>query len=348
MPATAKRSKWGRRWWWIPQLLALPVTGLAWLGMATDLSLLAPLSLLLPYLVLYHVLWSMMATAHLHPSALLGGILLAAFWTPMGSWMQVRAPNSASYAQPSVLVASWNVHHWRNRTWTEDSATVSEMAKFASELGVDVLALQDVRRGTDAERQIGEELPHRVEAYDLALYSRYPIVQWDRVDYPGDSGRVGFIWADVLLPYGDTLRVVNVHLVSTDVDLREAQSEQAKAGWWQSAKLLLRRMIRRAEPRSVQVDALAAWWAESSRPALVLGDFNDGPTSATHRRLRELGSDTFIQSGAGWGSTYRGLRVVPLRIDWIWTSGDWKALEHRVVKQRWSDHNPVVARVTSN
>jgi endonuclease/exonuclease/phosphatase (EEP) superfamily protein YafD len=80
----------------------------------------------------------------------------------------------------------------------------------------------------------------------------------------------------------------------------------------------------------------------------VLGDFNDGPTSATHRRLRELGSDTFIQSGAGWGSTYRGLRVVPLRIDWIWTSGDWKALEHRVVKQRWSDHNPVVARVTRN
>jgi len=39
------------------------------------------------------------------------------------------------------------------------------------------------------------------------------------------------------LPWGDTLRVVNAHLVSTDVDLREAQSEQAKAGWWQSAKL---------------------------------------------------------------------------------------------------------------
>jgi endonuclease/exonuclease/phosphatase (EEP) superfamily protein YafD len=40
--------------------------------------------------------------------------------------------------------------------------------------------------------------------------------------------------------------------------------------------------------------------------------------------------------------------VVPLRIDWIWTSGDWKALEHRVVKQRWSDHNPVVAVIASN
>jgi endonuclease/exonuclease/phosphatase (EEP) superfamily protein YafD len=80
----------------------------------------------------------------------------------------------------------------------------------------------------------------------------------------------------------------------------------------------------------------------------VLGDFNDGPTSATHRRLRELGSDTFIQSGAGWGSTYRGLRVVPLRIDWVWTSGPWAALEHRVVKQRWSDHNAVLARVTRN
>jgi endonuclease/exonuclease/phosphatase (EEP) superfamily protein YafD len=187
-----------------------------------------------------------------------------------------------------------------------------------------------------------------VAAFDLALYSRYPIVQWDQVEFPGDSGRIGFIWADVLLPEGDTLRVANVHLVSTDVDLREAQSEQAKAGWWQSAKLLLRRMVRRAEPRSVQAESLAAWWAESPRPVVVLGDFNDGPTSATHRRLRALGQDSFIQCGAGWASTYRGLRLVPLRIDWVWTSGQWSALEHRVVKQTWSDHNPVRVAISSN
>ena len=185
MPATAKKSKWGRRWWWIPQLLALPLTGLAWLGMATDVSLLAPLSLLLPYLVLYHVVWSMMATAHLHPSALLGALILATFWTPMGSWMQVRAPRAAPQSETSLRVASWNVHHWRNRTWTDDSATVREMAEFVDEeLAVDVLALQDVRRGTEADRRIGRELTHRVEAYDLSLYSRYPIVQWDRVAVP--------------------------------------------------------------------------------------------------------------------------------------------------------------------
>jgi endonuclease/exonuclease/phosphatase (EEP) superfamily protein YafD len=79
-----------------------------------------------------------------------------------------------------------------------------------------------------------------------------------------------------------------------------------------------------------------------------LGDFNDGPTSATHRRLRTLGSDSFIQCGAGWGSTYRGLRLVPLRIDWVWTNGPWTALEHRVVKQTWSDHNPVRVAISSN
>ncbi|MFM8566020.1 MAG: endonuclease/exonuclease/phosphatase family protein [Bacteroidota bacterium] len=347
MRATAKKSKWGRRWWWIPQLLALPITGLAWLGMATDVALLAPLSLLLPYLVLYHVGWGMMATAHLHPSALLGGTLLALLWTPMGSWMQVRRP-AALARDPQVSMASWNVHHWRNRTWTDDSATVHEMAQFAVNLDVDVLALQDVRRGTAAESFLGAELTHRVEAYDLALYSRYPIVQWDQVDYPGDSGRIGFIWADLLLPAGDTVRVVNVHLVSTDVDLREAQSEHAKAGWWQSAKLLLRRMVRRAEPRSVQVEALAEWWSASPRPVVVLGDFNDSPTSASHRRLRELGRDSFVQSGAGWGSTYRGLRVVPLRIDWVWTSGPWVALEHQVVKQKWSDHNPLRVAMSGN
>ena len=347
MPATAKRSKWGRRWWWIPQLLALPVTGLAWIGMATDVALLAPLSLLLPYLVLYHVIWSLMATAHLHPSALLGGTLLALLWAPMGSWMQVRTPPSHSLG-PHLSVASWNVHHWRNRTWTDDSATVASMAQFALDLDAEILALQDVRGGTAAEAPLRAALPYRVAAFDLALYSRYPIVQWDQVAFPGDSGRIGFIWADVLLPEGDTLRVANVHLVSTDVDLREAQSEQAKAGWWQSAKLLLRRMVRRAEPRSVQAEALAAWWAESPRPVVVLGDFNDGPTSATHRRLRGLGRDSFIECGAGWGSTYRGLRLVPLRIDWVWTSGPWTALEHRVVKQTWSDHNPVRVAISGN
>lgn len=325
----------------------MPVTGLAALGMLTDVALLAPLSLLLPYLVLYHVGWSLMATAHLHPSALLGAAVLALAWTPMGSWMQVRAPKSTSYGQPTLEVASWNVHHWRNRTWTEDSATVAGMAATAAELNVAVLGIQDVRHGTAADALLRTKLPYRVGAYDLELYSAYPIVQWDRVDFPSDSGRVGFIWADVALPWGDTLRVANVHLVSTDVDLREAQSEQVKGGWWQSAMVLLRRMVRRAGPRAEQVDALAAWWAESPRPVVVLGDFNDGPTSASHRRLRAQGRDSFIQAGAGWGGTYRGLRLVPLRIDWIWTSGEWTALEHRVVKQRWSDHNPVVARVAT-
>lgn len=347
MRATAKRSKWARRWWWIPQLLALPVTGLAWIGMVADVALLAPLSLLLPYLVLYHVIWSLMATAHLHPSALLGGTLLAILWNPMGSWMQVRTPPPHSQGS-HLAVASWNVHHWRNRTWTDEDETVRRMAEFATNLKVDVLALQDVRSGTEAEHVLRSALPYRVAAYDLALYSKYPIAQWDRVDFPGDSGRIGFIWADVLLPDGGTVRVVNVHLVSTSVDLREAQAAQAKSGWWRSAKLMLRRMIRRAGPRSIQVEALAAWWAECPRPVIVLGDFNDGPTSATHRQLNALGRDSFVQSGAGWGSTYRGLRLVPLRIDWVWTSGPWTALEHRVVKQTWSDHNPVRVAISGN
>ena len=313
--------------------------------MATDWALLAPLSLLLPYLIAYHVVWSLIASAHLHPSALLGALLLALAWEPMGLWMQVRRPPSALPSENLVRMATWNVHHWRNRSWTEDSATVQAMAHQALDLDVDLIALQDVRSATKADRLLQAKLVHHVAAFDLAIYSRYPIVQWDRVAFPGDSGRIGFIWADVLLPEGDTLRVVNVHLVSTDVDLREAQSEQAKAGWWQSAKLLLRRMVRRAEPRSVQAGALAAWWSESPRPAVVLGDFNDVPTSATHRRLRDLGSDSFAQAGAGWGSTYRGLRLVPLRIDWIWTSGPWRAVEHRVVKQTWSDHNPVLVAI---
>lgn len=348
MTAAARRSKWGLRWWWIPQLLALPVTGLAWLGMATDVALLTPLSLLLPYLITYHVVWSLIASAHLHPSALLGALLLALAWEPMGLWMQVRRPSSAQPTENLVRMATWNVHHWRNRSWTDDSATVQAMVQQALDLDVDLIALQDVRSATEADRLLQARLVHRVAAYDLAIYSRYPILQWDRVAFEGETEEYGFIWADLALPDGDTLRVVNVHLVSTDVDLRETQNEQAKAGWWMSTKMLLKRMIRRAKPRSIQVDALAAWWAEHPTAMVVLGDFNDGPTSSSHRILSALGSDSFAQAGAGWGSTYRGLHLVPLRIDWVWTSGPWKAVEHRVVKQTWSDHNPVRVAVARN
>lgn len=316
--------------------------------MATDVALLAPLSLLLPYLIAYHVVWSLVASAHLHPSALLGGLLLALAWEPMGLWMQVRRPPSAQPTENLVRMATWNVHHWRNRSWTEDSATVQAMAQQALDLDVDLIALQDVRSATEADRLLQARLMHRVAAYDLAIYSRYPILQWDRVAFAGESEEYGFIWADLALPNGDTLRVVNVHLVSTDVDLRETQNEQAKAGWWMSTKLLFKRMIRRAKPRSIQVDALAAWWAEHPSAMVVLGDFNDGPTSSSHRILSALGSDSFAQAGAGWGSTYRGLHLVPLRIDWVWTSGPWKAVEHRVVKQRSSDHNPVVVAIARN
>ena len=55
--------------------------------------------------------------------------------------------------------------------------------------------------------------------YGLAILSRYKIIDSGKEDFPaGSSPYNKVIWADIVLPGNDTVRVVNTHLKSIGLD----------------------------------------------------------------------------------------------------------------------------------
>lgn len=101
------------------------------------------------------------------------------------------------------------------------------------------------------------------------------------------------------------------------------------------------RRRRRSQLQAI-VGALAA--SSSKTPLIVGGDFNAPPGDAVFRSLKPRWHDAFSDAGRGWGNTI--INSAPfLRIDQIWLSPQWKAVDVFSRATEHSDHRMVVCDV---
>ena len=332
--------RWLAAW---PHWLALPFTLVATLGfyiVPNPFPWLAPMALAWPVLLLWHLGWTLMAASQLRPSALIGLIILCLTWPQTKGLIHLT---TTPMKEGQLRVATWNVHQWRNLTWSEPFVTESRMQQQALDLHADILAIQENRENAGPQRALEANYPYHTTHMDqgLLLFSKYPIQQWNfepfTASYPGNRG---FIWADIQTPLG-LVRVVNIHLVTTTFVTREAEVESdtacISASIWNSAW----RLTRTAKIRSQQVDQLIDWAGQPEHPPLIwMGDFNDAPTSNTTFRMRAW-TDAFEVVGKGFGSSYAGLWGFPLRIDRILMDTSWQPLGMKRTLQEDSDHHPI-------
>ena len=344
----AKTKAW-LRWLSVwPHLLAGPFTLGSLLGfyMAPNpFPWLAPLALAWPIFFLWHLAWTILAASQFRPSAWLGLLVLAATWPQIRGWVHV---NTAPELEGSLRVATWNVHQWRNATWTEPELTEARMQQAALDLHADILAIQENRLNSGPQRSLEAHYPHHTTHVDqgLQIYSKYPILSWNFEEFKaGYPGHRGFVWADIQGPHG-MIRVVNVHLVTTTFVAREAEAESDSAGISTSLFRSAWRLTRTAKIRAQQVDQLLAWAESSEGPELIwMGDFNDAPSSNTAYRMSAW-TDVFTARGRGFGSTFDGLWGFPLRIDWILLEDPIRCVGMKRLIQTDSDHHPLWADLT--
>lgn len=92
---------------------------------------------------------------------------------------------------------------------------------------------------------------------------------------------------------------------------------------------------------------IAGLLAKDPRPRILMGDFNDGPSSLTVQLLRRGMVDAFDASGSGPSGTFQlPLPFLPaVRIDYVLTSNDFTPLASWVPRVEASDHYPVIADV---
>lgn len=254
-------------------------------------------------------------------------VLLAALVLTLGaaSHAAPRAP-----ADDTFTVATYKIRHGRGMDTVVD---LGRTAAALRALGADVIALQEVDGGVersgraDEPRVLGERLglghafgaffPYQGGEYGLAILSRFPIRRSEALRLPdGNEPRVALL-AELELPSGRHVQVVNVHF-----------------DWVASDTF-----------RYAQVEALAAVLDTASLPAILLGDFNDEPGSRTLGRWRSR----FEAAEKPAGDRFTFSSTEPSKeIDHILLGppGAWQAATARVVPDPMtSDHRAVVATV---
>ena len=207
--------------------------------------------------------------------------------------------------------------------------------------GADVVGVQELapEQGTAIGAQLGEDYPYQV-LYPTGipgkgLLSRFPLQQTELLElHPGRPD----LQAIVAAPNGDLTVIV-------------AHPPPPRIG---------RHRVRHAALADQQISGIAAV-ATGGGPTVLLTDFNRVGWQAAYRQLRQSGLiDAFGTVGRGTGFTlptrlshlaYRGhpLGEVPLppllRVDYVWHTTHFRALDAWIGGHAGSDHLPVLAEL---
>ncbi len=255
----------------------------------------------------------------------------------------------------AIKIITYNVNHIAyGRFKTADNPILQYLVKQKA----DILCLQE--SGYKKElRQLTDSLllpfypyhetmrSHSNESDLLAIYTRYPILKKELIEYES-KGNVSVAFH--LLVDGDTVVVVNNHLQSI------GYTESDKDAFNQIIKGETNKEVAEVESRKIvdkyqkamvqrypQVDSVLNYIDKyAGYSMIVCGDFNDGPISYTRRMLSRNLVDCFVESGTGLGITYHKKRFY-VRIDHILCSDDWmpyKCVVDNEIKE--SDHYPVI------
>lgn len=227
-----------------------------------------------------------------------------------------------------LRIVSYNIRHGRGM---DDSVDLARTARVLRSLAPDVVGLQEVddrvRRsgGVDQaaalggmlgmEHAFGAFMEYQGGHYGLAILSRFPIVRATPVRLPdGNEPRVALV-AELRLPDGRGVAVVNVHFDWVDDDAF----------------------------RFAQARALTAVLDTLRVPYILLGDFNDQPGSRTLALFAQRAEE--LAKPADDRLTFPSTEPVK-EIDFVFAApiGAWSLGPARSVPERLaSDHRPVIA-----
>lgn len=182
--------------------------------------------------------------------------------------------------------------------------------------------------------------PTEKGCYGNVTLSRFPILSKDKLVFDQSSNLAISCECDI---NGRRLRIYNCHFQSYNISmpyiLKSIRGDYKGVMKYTEDKLRHSILLR---PK--QVDQVMKNIEESPVESIVVGDFNDNPTSYTYNRLRKGRKDSFVEAGKGFGSTFQLLQPF-VRIDYILFPADCEAISHEVVRKRYSDHFPVVAKI---
>lgn len=175
--------------------------------------------------------------------------------------------------------------------------------------------------------------------FGLATFSTYPIVNKGNV-FKGEAQDQFCIYTDIKVD-NQIIRVYNMHLQSISFQKEDYQAflsnEDSDFSRITRLKNMLRKIKAAYAPRVKQAKKILEHIAQSPYPVIACGDFNDTPLSYVYNLFNSKLDDVFRHVGFGTGRTYAG-KLPAGRIDYIFTSEEFRPLSFIIHKKVFSDH----------
>ncbi|MEO7174223.1 MAG: endonuclease/exonuclease/phosphatase family protein, partial [Saprospiraceae bacterium] len=271
-------------------------------------------------------------------------------WPLIQCFVNLNSTQDISDAS-SFSVMSYNVHYLQGlgaysaRNYQE---TKESIVPFLKEQGPpSILCAQESHQ--KASEFLRKSLDYQYTASNNGaifntIFSKLPIRKSGEINL-GSSSSSG-IWADIEFEK-ETYRVFNIHLESNRVS-QKAQDlmtpDDVRQSLLSGFKFMFRRYRNAARKRSLQAREIEKMIQASPHKVIVCGDFNDPPQSYAYGIISKGLSDAFEVAGSGIGTTYGGI-IPGLKIDYILTDPSLDILDHRILKEKYSDHYPVISNI---
>lgn len=278
-----------------------------------------------------------------------------AAYFPVRTYIPFNYPSEPP--EGSIKVVSYNVFNFAGQD--VGYGRENQIVDYLCNSGADIICLQEASMAgigeADADSAMKAVYPYssispQAGAHDcLRLYSKFPILHKERIEYESESN---LSIAYVLDIHGEKVLLVNNHFESNKLNGEDkanfkniVKGQMGNDSARFESKQLLGKLAAASRKRAPQVRIVAEYVdsvrRESGMSAIVCGDFNDTPVSYAHHVLSGRLTDCYVASGNGPGFSYHrsGMYV---RIDNIFCSEEWQPYAAKVDREiAASDHYPI-------
>ncbi|MCB0761369.1 MAG: endonuclease/exonuclease/phosphatase family protein [Flavobacteriales bacterium] len=349
------------RWLWFIHwgtMVALFCAYLATVVSPATFSWLAFAGLAYPLIFLVHVLLTTLwLVLRYRVRSIVAVVVLLVGWGVHDDFFGIS--NGEASAKWDVKVMTYNVRVFDLYNWSDGSRMRDSIFNLLDAEQPDIICFQEFyhtnKKGVFETRDTliqflptkyyHEKYTHKMvgeQFFGVATFSKYPILERGSIPFVNDENNF-CIWIDVSIN-GNRVRVYNAHLASIRFDYDDYGfiKDENKRNW-EGAARIGKRMGLAFEKRAAQVAAILEHMDQSPYPVIFGCDMNDSPVSFSYHCLEQSLTDAFIESGTGIGQTYAG-DFPSFRIDYLFTSPTIQPTEVKVIRKKFSDHYPLVAK----
>ncbi|MGD1320380.1 endonuclease/exonuclease/phosphatase family protein [Chryseobacterium sp. 2R14A] len=304
----------------------------AWIA-PTYFSKLNLLSLGFPYLILLHLLFTLIWVIKKKKIALVFVLSTFIFYNPIRRWINFSPQDeSINQSKTDIKVLTYNVKY--------GSSGWDNVKNYIRQQNADIILVQE----KDTNQALRSDL---VKYPSVILKTKHKIVR--QCDLINDRSKGNSFYADIDIN-GRIVRVINVYLepFRLNKNMLGMEDENSDKKENNKIKTIFSKLIPTFRTHEEQVRKIRKVVDNSPYPVILAGDFNSVPNSWEYYNLGKNLDDAFVKAGNGSSTSFHDFKF-PLRIDYIFSSKNIIPKSYKVdYSVKLSDHYPVIAEFLLN